>query len=171
MADTWNAWSEIVSPLAAKVTKEVGASRRIREALAPTSDAEFNELDKRWHEVRPSFFPDAPTDQPMAEKSRARQVDAAVSVAVDVSASQRHAVRVEFHRLAVAADLVVLALQPIDGKGAAAIDGFALIVEDDGGVVLRGDVPDGQASGTYVGAIVERGSGRHTGGVTLTLRG
>lgn len=169
MVDTWQAWADLVTPYARRVTDEVSARATERRARPPTPDMKFDGEDERWHEVRPSFFPDAPTDERVAPPASISTGDSTMSVAVDVRAARPVAVRVELSRAPGAGALRVLPLHPI-GCEAAALQGFVLTAGE-GGVALRGEVPDAQPAGTYVGAIVEGVMGRHLGGVTLTLRG
>jgi len=168
IADTWQLWADLVTPLTARVARELNqaAAARPPRAAAPPPEVAFQDDDKHWREVRPSFFPDAPTNDPVA----LHVAHAALVVAIDVSAAKRHVVRVELLREPSAAGVVVLALQAIDGAAQPPLQGFVLVRED-GEVVLRGEVPDAQPPGTYVGALVERGTGRPWGTVTLTLRG
>lgn len=169
VADTWQAWASLLGPVASRIAQEVrgrdGLLTKAKEVASPEPEVRFSEDDRRWREVRPSFLPDAPTDQPVRRSSAAR---ATMRVGVEVSSTRRFVARVELTR-AVSAER--LGVENLQGPEGACLRGFVLAPDDAGGMLLRGDVPDAAAAGTYTAKVRERGTRRELGTVTLIVRG
>ncbi|MFO0630212.1 MAG: hypothetical protein U0325_31945 [Polyangiales bacterium] len=169
VADTWQAWAGLFGPVATRISQELrgreGVATKLREALAPEPEVRFSDDDRRWREVRPSFLPDAPTNEPVRKAKSSR---AAVRVSIEVGSARRFVARVELtHERAPDR----LGVEDLVGPGGACIRGFGLEPDDDGGMLLRGDVPDHAPAGTYVAKVRERASRRECGLVTLVVRG